>query len=209
MKSAVLEYWNQKLRGQASMLDSLKYFNPSFMSLTTTHPIFSTCGTSPYEVSKAVVQAMYLSGRGRLETLTKHWDNTNKEGYCLLCKDSNPVPGSLEHLLLPGGCPLLAEARLSMISFINSYLVPRQYLLPILRNCWNFDNDFLSIQFLLDPSVVPTVIESCQESTEPILSDVFYLTRTYAFKFYLTRKRLLENSYIYNCDRHQSLVVLN
>ena len=193
MKPAVLEYWNKKLRGQASLLHSLKYFNPNYMSLTTTHPIFSTCGTSSYEISKAVVQARYLSGRARVESLTKHWDNSNKEGLCLLCKDTNSVPGSEEHLLLPGGCPALAEARLSMTNFFNCYLVSRPYLFPILKTCWNCDSDFLSIQFLLDPSVVPAVIESCQESTEPILSDVFYLTRTYVFKLYLTRKKLLGN----------------
>ena len=91
------------------------------MSLSTTHPMFSTCESSPYEVSKAVVQARYLSGRARVEVLTKHWDLTNKEGFCLLCKDTNPVPGTLEHILLCGGCPALADARLSMISFFNSY----------------------------------------------------------------------------------------
>ena len=147
------------------------------------YPIFSTCGTSSYEISKAVVQARFLSGRARVESLTKHWDISNKEGLCLLCKDTNSVPGSMEHLLLPGGCPALAEARLSMTNFFNCYLVSRPYLFPILRKCWNCDSDdFLPMQFLLDPSVVPTVIEHSQLSIEPILNDVFYLTRTYILK---------------------------
>ena len=95
IKSAVLDHWNQKLRGQALMLQSLKYFHPSYMSLTSTHPIFSTCGNSAYEISKAFVQSRYLSGRARIESLTKHWDTSNKEGLCLLCKDIDAVPSSL------------------------------------------------------------------------------------------------------------------
>ena len=191
IKSAVIKHWEEKFRGQASILDSLKYFRPSFMSLSTTHPMFSTCESSPYEVSKAVVQARYLSGRARVEVLTKHWDLTNKEGFCLLCKDTNPVPGTLEHILLCGGCPALADARLSMISFFNSYMVPRPHLLPLLKACWN-TMDSLTMQFLLDCSVIPIIIRATQEYQEPVLKELFYMTRTYAFKIYLTRRRLLQ-----------------
>ena len=160
--------------------------------MTSTHPIFSTCGTSAYKISKAVVQARYLSGRARIESLTKHWDTSNKEGLCLLCKDTDAVPSSLEHLLLGGGCPALSSARLSMMSFFNSYLVTHPYLFPILRDCWTSDDKILSTQFLLDCSVIPAVINACQDSHEKILNDIFYLTRTYVFKIHLTRKRMLE-----------------
>ena len=103
------------------------------MSLSATHPIFSTCGASPYEVSKASVQARYLSGRARVEALTRHWDCSNKEGFCLLCNDVSPALGTLEHLLLSGGCPALAEARLEMINFFEAYLVSRPYLFPVFK----------------------------------------------------------------------------
>ena len=192
VSSAVIEHWEQKLRGQASLLDSLKYFSPSFMSLSSTHPIFSTCGSSPYEVSKAVVQARYLSGRARVEALTKHWDTANKEGICPLCRDTDPVLGTLEHLLLSGGCPALAEARLSMLSFFNAYMVPRPYLLPLIKPCWSNDES-LTMQFLLDCSIIPSIIRSSQESSEPVMKDLFYMTRTFVFKIYITRRRMLEN----------------
>ena len=45
---------------------------------------------------------------------------------------TKPVFGTIEHLLLFGGYSSLVEARLSMISLIQAYLVPRPYLLPIL-----------------------------------------------------------------------------
>ena len=111
VKAAVLDHWQDKLRMQASMLSSLEFFKPAFMSLSTTHPIFTTCGGSPYQVVRATVQARFLSGRARVESLTRHWDNTNREGYCLLFRDLNPVLCTMEDLILSGGCPSLAEAR--------------------------------------------------------------------------------------------------
>ena len=192
VKSAVMDHWEKKLRAEASFLkeNSLKYFDPKFMSLSTTHPLFTTCGTAPYEVSKAVIQARYLSGRARVESLTRHWDNTNKEGICPLCKIVKPTVGTIEHFLLSGGCPALVEARLEMISFFQSYMVPRPYLFPIFQALWGHD-DYLTMQLLLDCSVIPEVIKLCQESENPVMKDIFYLTRTYVFKIYVTRRRLL------------------
>ena len=124
------------------------------MSLTSSHPIFSTCGSSPYEVSKAVVQARFLSGRARVESLTKYWDMSNKDGGCLLCQLTNPLPGAIEHLLLAGGCPALVDARLSMMSMIKAYMVPRVYLLPLFEELFGKDDD-VTMQFLLDCSELP------------------------------------------------------
>ena len=76
IKSAVMDYWEKRLRGQALFMKSLKYFHPAYMSLSQTHPLFTSCGSSPYKISKA----RYLSGRARVESLTKHWDKANKDG---------------------------------------------------------------------------------------------------------------------------------
>ena len=190
VKSKVLDYWQQKLRSQAAPLPSLKYFLPAYMSLSTTHPLFTTCAGSPYEISKAVFQARYLSGRGRVESLTKHWDPANSEGYCRLCSGLAPTLGTIEHLLLPGGCPALVDARLSMISFMQAYMVSRPYLLPVMKASWGVDDD-TTMQLLLDCSVLPTVIKTSQETPYPVLKDLFYLTRTYIFKLHVTRRRFL------------------
>ena len=55
IKSGVMYYWEKRLRGQALFMKSLKYFHPAYMSLSQTHPLFTSCGSSPYEISKAVV----------------------------------------------------------------------------------------------------------------------------------------------------------
>jgi hypothetical protein len=62
IKARVVDYWETKLRGEASLLSSLVYFKPEFMSLTKPHPIWTTAGSNPYEVSKAIQQARFLSG---------------------------------------------------------------------------------------------------------------------------------------------------
>ena len=193
VKSAVIDFWEQKFRAEAAFLKegSLKYFDPSFMSLSRTHPLFTTCDSSPYEVKKAVIQARYLSGRARVESLTRHWDMSNKEGICPLCSIVSPTVGTIEHLLLSGGCPALVEARLSMLAFINAYLVPRPYLLPLFQALWQVE-DSMTMQFLLDCSVIPRVIQMSQQSENPVMKDIFYITRTFVFKIYVTRRRLLE-----------------
>ena len=194
VKSRVTNYWEQKLRAEAAFLqqDSLRYFFPTYMSLSSAHPLFSLCAGSPYETSKAVLQARYLSGRGRVESLTRHWDPSNKEGHCPLCLFLTPTLGTIEHVFLSGGCPALVDARLSMLSFIQAYMVPRPYLLPIMKACWGVD-DSLSMQLLLDCSVIPEVIKASQESSHPVVQDLFYLTRTYIAKLHHTRRRLLLN----------------
>ena len=72
-KAAVTDYWLEKLRLQAEGLISLKYLKSRFLGLSRCHPIFWTCGSSPWEVDKATTQAQLLSGRYRLESLTSHW----------------------------------------------------------------------------------------------------------------------------------------
>ena len=122
-----------------------------------------------------------------MESLTRHWDTTNREGICPLCKIVKPTVGTIEHFLLSGGCPALVEARLGMLSFFQSYMVPRPYLFPVFQALWGHD-DSLTTQLLLDCSVIPEVIKVCQESEKTVMQEIFYMTRTYVFKIYVTRR---------------------
>ena len=81
IKSHVMNYWEKTLRLEASCLPSLSIFKPEFMSLSSPHPIWTTIGANPYEVSKAIQQARLLSGRYRTESLCSHWSK-NKDGWC-------------------------------------------------------------------------------------------------------------------------------
>ena len=110
-KARVMSWWEIKLRGQASLLPSLSYFQPDFMSLATTHPIWSMA-ESPYEVTKATTVASMLSGRYVTDHRARHWSNKNPNGICQLCQilDFPSSLGTLEHQLL--SCPALSEVRL-------------------------------------------------------------------------------------------------
>ena len=102
VKKHVLNYWEIKLRLEADSteLTSLRYFHPEFQSLSRPHFIWTTAGSSPYQVAKAIIQAKMLSGRYRTERLSRFWSK-NKEGFCLLPScHGNMVHEDLEHILI-------------------------------------------------------------------------------------------------------------
>ena len=58
-EAAVLQYWLHKLRSKADSLISLQYLKTEFMGLTRCHPLYRSCGSSPWEVEKATTQARH------------------------------------------------------------------------------------------------------------------------------------------------------
>ena len=135
-KAKVVDWWQVKLRGEADHLDSLVYFKPSFMSLSSPHPLWTTA-KSPFEVRKAVITARMLSGRYRTDRLMRHWSRSNPEGFCRL-PGCHGKDGTLLHILLH--CPALAETRANGISLWSSFLVSRPWLhlkREKIRKLWN------------------------------------------------------------------------
>ena len=109
-KSMVVSWWEQRLRGEASLLPSLSYFQPSFMSLNKPHPMW-TMADNPHEVSKATTVATMLSGRYVTDHRARYWSSSNPQGFCQLCLITGQprTLGTLEHMLLR--CPVLADIR--------------------------------------------------------------------------------------------------
>ena len=77
VKSKVISYWENVLRLEASSLRSLQYFNPYYMSLSSSHPIWFTARSSPSKVTMATVQAQMLSGRFCTQKLCSLWSPHN------------------------------------------------------------------------------------------------------------------------------------
>ena len=71
VKAKVIDFWEQKLRDDASKLTSLRYFKYNFYSLKNVHPIYISAGTNPHEVLKSTVQCTMLSGRFQSEALCR------------------------------------------------------------------------------------------------------------------------------------------
>ena len=84
LRAAVLQFWLDKLRAEVDILHSLQYLKTRFLGLTKCHPIFRSCGSSPWEVEKATTQAHLLSGRYKVESLSGHWVPWNRGGNCSL-----------------------------------------------------------------------------------------------------------------------------
>ena len=114
-----MSYWEIKLRLEATSLTSLKYFHSNFMSLCSSHPLWLTAGSSPYEVTKATIQARMVSGRYRTEQLCRFWSE-NRNVFCLApsCIGQEQEE-DLFHLL--ASCPSWHEARFLLGSFTVKY----------------------------------------------------------------------------------------
>ena len=183
-KSRILDWWTAKFRGEAEHLDSLQFFNPSFMSLSSPHPLWTSAG-SPFEVRKAVISARMLSGRYRTDRLMRHWSTSNPDGLCRLPGCEGQL-GTLPHILLH--CPALAAARADCISHWSAFLVPRPWLFPVVSH-HTLSGDDLHIKFLMDPSTLPMVISSTHENSK-VLKSCFYLTKTCNFTMYLKSEQM-------------------
>ena len=92
------------------------------MSLVKPHPIWTTCGSNPFEVNKAMIQARMLSGRYITDQLARHWTQ-NAAGVCLLPGCPNNVSGTIEDLLLH--CPALQPTRQKMVNLCHD--IARKY----------------------------------------------------------------------------------
>lgn len=157
IKSRVIDFWEKHLRVEALKLrdHSLKYFRAEFMSLTKPHPLWSTCGSNPYEIHKAVVQARMLSGRYITDKLSRHWTE-NKSGLCSTPGCTGEDVGSLEHMLL--FCPALTDARQRVIALCHKISLENEDVKNILHSALNEQTTEMVMQFLLDCSSLPEVI---------------------------------------------------
>ena len=185
VKAKVVSYWETKLRGEASLLPSLKYFHPEYMNLTKPHPIWSTAGSCPYEISKAVQQARFLSGRYRCANLTKHWSSSNSEGYCASATCYKQAE-TIEHILVQ--CRSYSDCRRRLLSLWLS--TPNGVVLKLVREALGSDTDYL-VQFILDCSVLPHVIRETQLHGPEILHILFHLTRSWCFSIHRQRMKNL------------------
>ena len=155
------------------------------MNLTKPHPIWSTAGSCPYEISKALQQARFLSGRYSTASLTKHWSSTNSEGYCpsITCTKQSET---IEHILVQ--CNSYSDCRRRLISLWLS--TPNRVVHELVSEALSNDTEYL-VQFILDCSVLPHVIIAKQTHGSEILNSLFHLTRSWCFSIHRQRMKNL------------------
>ena len=180
VKKSVIDYWEKQLRSEVfrpgsetDRLPSLEFFKPSFMSLTTPHPLWTCAGQSPAKVAMATIQALMISGRYRTEKLCSHWSR-NRGGNCLL-STSYSEQEDLPHIL--SSCPALAATREKLYRYTLSYSKQYPAIIPLLQQfCTPGSPQFC--QFLIDCSSLPPVILMTQELGKSVLHHLFTITRT-------------------------------
>ena len=190
VKSAVTQYWLAQMRTKASSLTSLRYLKTEYLGLSKCHSIFTTCGSSPWEVEKATTQARLLSGRYRVEALSGHWVPWNRGGLCSLptCWGSEEShKGTVESLLL--SCPSLSTTRANLMQFCWSFLHKFPLLISLVRACLALD----PAQFWLDCSTMAPVISAVQDEGECVLFPLFKVTRNYCHVLHTARVKMLSN----------------
>ena len=188
-RKQVTLWWEEYFRGQAAMLQSLAYFKANWFSLSRPHMIITAPG-SPYEVSRAGIVLLMLSGRYITDHRSRHWDKSNPEGVCRLCP--NPAPtGDLTHQLL--SCNALEPARTKAVLLWSKFATEHPYLQPLL-NQFSSGSTEEAIAFLLDPCSCPMVITTAQNLKEyDIFKDCLYLSRVWCYGNHHLRMKLLKN----------------
>ena len=187
IKKKVLDFWQQEHREDAKSKPSLsKFFKPDYMSLTQPHPLWTTSHNNSFEINKSLVVSKLLSGRYRSDWLCRHWSKSNPSGFCLLCP-GKMIPGTVEHMLV--ACEGLAHKREDITMYWKQQTEDNEHLqaLTTTKLCSEVDEQ---VQFLLDPSVVPSVIRGCQLQHFS-LDDVFKLTRTFCYALHRRRLQLI------------------
>ena len=195
VKKNIVSYWENLLRSEASILPSLQYFHPSYMSLVRPHSLWTSAGHSPAKIFKATVQALMLSGRYPTEALIKHW-SPNKTGICQL-SSSCSVQEDISHILT--GCIALDDVRINLRRFTEVYIFKLRQdsdsdltgkicnLLTILCN----PSYPTFCQFLLDCASLPEVISLTQELGKVALYHLHEVARTWIYVLHRERLKLL------------------
>ena len=188
VRSRVVDYWERKLREEAAVLTSVPYFKPQFMSLSSPHPIWTSCGPSPFESRKAVVACRMISGKYLTDKLQRHWTQ-NREGLCLLPGCTPHSEGSLEHILLH--CTALAQTRARLHQLAHTVAQESHLLGEIITSFLESDNYDLVMQFILDCSVIPAVITTTQVFGNHTRDRLLYLGRTWCYNIHRERMNQL------------------
>ena len=188
VKARVIDFWEKFYRNEARKLreHSLKYFNPEYMFLTKPHQLWTSCGSNPYEVHKATIQAKMLSGRYPTDNLRRHWNSTGS-GLCTLPGCNMSAIGSLQHYLLH--CVALNDARDCAAKVQYRVSLESQEANLLLKKYIDESDDEIATQFLLDCSHFPEVIQLKQSGKLCIVDRLFYVSRSWCYFVHISRTK--------------------
>ena len=171
-------------------MSSLKYFKSDYYILKRPHLILSSAGSNPYENRKALIQAKLLSCTYICEEQSRHWSQSNPNGYCTAptyLGSHIAVRGDIHHCLAV--CPSLMSTRTRMLEYMYSYS-QQFYEITDLILTYGVPSHPKFVQFLLDCSPLPDVIVFSQQYGKHIVDILFKITRTYCASMHEARLSL-------------------
>ena len=157
------------------------------MTLTKPHPLWTTAGSSPAKIAMATVQARMLSGRYRTGLLCSNWTH-NMTGNCVLSPGCSNKSEDIVHILT--SCEALETTRERLRDYTKNYAITNPLIAPILSE-FCVSTSYLFVQFLLDCSVIPSVIAISQKEGTVIHDHLFEITRTWVYTLHKQRLKLL------------------
>ena len=108
-------------------------------------------------------------------------------GYCLLPACEQGTDGSLEHILLH--CTALAVTRAKLYILCNTVAQESHLLSTVITSILNSDNNELKMQFILDSSVLSSVIRITQLYGVQTRDRLLYLGRTWCYNIHRERMK--------------------
>ena len=157
------------------------------MSLSSPHPLISTCGSNIYEINKSIVQLKMLSGRYRTDKLLSYFMSSDSP-TCQLSCDSPASVGDLPHLLV--SCSSLAYRREVLFEYWDN-LAQQNPVISCVISTIKIAPDDTVVQFLLDCTAIPEVSALAETYGNQILSIFFKMTRTFCYSIHRERLKLL------------------
>ena len=113
------------------------------------------------------------------------WASNNKDGFCLAPTCHNTIE-SIEHILVH--CKAYTECKARLYSLWLS--TRNNVVFKLVLEALSSETEYL-VQFIVDCSVLPSVVKATQTHGPLILNELFYLTRSWCFSIHKQRMKLL------------------
>jgi len=176
INSVINKYWIDKLVDEANDKTTLKFFNSEVCIMGKVHPVWRSCGSETYEVTRACVKSKLLCGVYLLQSDRAKFSKQFVSSLCPLCFKE---PEDRCHFIL--NCSVLLNVREKFLGLIKECLFQATNQLIYKELC----TDMNLLQVILDSSK----FHFLNDETHKVLDR---LTRGMCFALHHKRKCFLQ-----------------
>ena len=183
VKTRVTAWYERHLRQEASTNSKMTYLNVNLSGLSgLPHPALRGIRTTQ-DCKKLRIHIKFLSG-DFLTWSRRHKDNPMLDPSCRLCSATEET---IEHILTV--CPALVETRQRLYPDLMNIVFKVQPTCQIIQS--SSPSDILT-QFILDCTSVNLTEEFRVPSHNPLIQDIFTISRDWCYAVSNARSRLLK-----------------